>query len=190
MPAPQRVARTICGFANARGGKLIVGMSDKGEKIGIIDPEAEKKRLTEAAQAYCSPAIELQFELQCDGKSILLVAHIPEGKQKPYKALHTNSNWYAYIRAGTETLRASRMVEKSLPKETPLTIEDNSAARPLDSKEIGLIEYLRLHQRITAKGFQQLMNLSPRRARRILVLLTLEGIIRQHDHNKEDYYTL
>ncbi|MBK8472907.1 MAG: ATP-binding protein [Sphingobacteriales bacterium] len=196
IPTPQRIARTICGFANARGGKLIAGISDSGEIWGIIDPEAEKKRLSEAAQTYCEPPITLHFELQRDGNALLLITHIPEGKQKPYKALHPDGNWYAYIRAGAQTMRASRMVEKSLRNEpipNPDDIDSYDTDKSndlLDSKALGLLEHLRQHQRITTKQFQTLMNISQRRARRILVQLTLSGNIRQHDHNKEPYYTL
>lgn len=33
----------ICGFANAQGGKLYIGINDKGEKVGLSNP----KRLME-----------------------------------------------------------------------------------------------------------------------------------------------
>lgn len=196
IPQAQRIAKTIAGFANAHGGHIVVGITDKGEKVGVVNPDAEKKRLNEAATLYCNPPIGLQFNEYADGNLLVITALVAEGKQKPYTALHTDGSWRTYIRTGAETVAASRLVEKSLRNEFMPDYEaDNNPANaelspPLDSKEWALLEYLRTNPRITVKGYMQLLNLSYRRARRILVQMTLAGIIRQHDNNKEDYYTL
>lgn len=194
VPDPRRIAKTICGFANAHGGHIVIGITDKIEKVGVINPDAEKKRLLEAA-TYCQPAIDITFVEHIENNIIVIIAHIPEGKQKPYTALHPNGTWQTYIRTGPETVLASQLVKKSLCNEiisdnNHNTNSTNAHLRNFDSKELGLIEYLRTHPRITTKAYMQLMNLSLRRARRILIQLTLEGIIRQHDNNKEYYYTL
>ena len=53
VPAPQKMAKTVCAFANTRGGHIVVGVMDDGEIVGIVDEEVEKKLLLEAANYYC-----------------------------------------------------------------------------------------------------------------------------------------
>ena len=57
------------------------------------------------------------------------------------------------------------------------------------SKEKALLEYLHLQERITVKEYCDMLNLSRRRAQRILVNLVLSGVIRVHTTEKEEYYT-
>lgn len=56
--------------------------------------------------------------------------------------------------------------------------------------EQGLLEYLSKHEKITLKGFCKLVNISRRRASRILVNMVSIGIIRLHTTEKQDFYTL
>jgi predicted HTH transcriptional regulator len=57
------------------------------------------------------------------------------------------------------------------------------------SKEKALLEYLEEKERITVKQYCDLLNLSRRRAQRILVNLVLSGVIRVHTTEKEEFYT-
>lgn len=100
-----------------------------------------------------------------------------------------NGQEQVYIRTGNKTMPAGKLVEKVLRNEPPKevnTVDNNT----FTSKEQGLLEYLQKHERITLKLFARMVNISERRARRMLVQLTLNGHIRLHEGNKEDYYTL
>jgi predicted HTH transcriptional regulator len=57
------------------------------------------------------------------------------------------------------------------------------------SKEKALLEYLDTNDRITVKQYCELLNMSRRRAQRILVTLVLSGVIRVHTTEKEEFYT-
>jgi predicted HTH transcriptional regulator len=57
------------------------------------------------------------------------------------------------------------------------------------SKEKALLEYLEENERITTKEYGKILNLSRRRAQRILVNLVLSGVIRLHTTEKEEFYT-
>jgi predicted HTH transcriptional regulator len=57
------------------------------------------------------------------------------------------------------------------------------------SKEKALLEYLEAHERITVKEYCTLLNMSRRRAQRIMVNLVLSGVIRVHTTEKEEFYT-
>jgi hypothetical protein len=53
-----------------------------------------------------------------------------------------------------------------------------------------LFDYLDHHERITVKLFSKLVNVSDRRASRILIQLVRAGVLRIHTHEKEDFYTM
>jgi predicted HTH transcriptional regulator len=59
-----------------------------------------------------------------------------------------------------------------------------------DLHEKALLEFLYKNSRITLKQYMKLVNISHRRAYRILVKMVLLGAIRLHDKEKENYYTL
>lgn len=186
VPAPQKMAKTVCAFANTRGGRIVVGVMDDGEIVGIIDEEAEKKLLLEAANYYCEPPVSVCFESYTDNYLIVLVAIIAESEQKPHSILHKGEE-QVYIRVNAESLIASKAVIKVLTNEQ---IRERVPQRALDSREQALVARINERGRITVKEYAQRMNLSKRRARRMLVDLVNEGIIRVHTLEKEDYYTL
>ncbi|MBI3765218.1 MAG: winged helix-turn-helix domain-containing protein, partial [Ignavibacteriales bacterium] len=71
---------------------------------------------------------------------------------------------------------------------------ENPDAPPLKvaigDHERRLFRYLEQHERITVREFGRLVNISDRRASRILVQLVRAGVVRIHTHEKEEYFTL
>jgi predicted HTH transcriptional regulator len=80
---------------------------------------------------------------------------------------------------------ASKIVVDVLKKETK---GDNNLII-YTSKEKALLEYLADNERITLLEFCKLINISRRRASKILVNLVLSGVIRVHSTEKTEYYT-
>lgn len=181
---PERIARTIVSLANTRGGIILVGVMDNGEIKGI-DPEEEKHTIDLASQFYCDPPVRLFYrEVEEEDLTILKVI-IPESGSKPHYAKVKENDWRAYVRVKDESVQTSKVVEKVLQQETPTLPK-----RSLDRHELMLLAYLKENPRITQQQYMKLANLSRRRAARILIALSLEGIIRLHDKEKETYYTL
>lgn len=58
----QKIAKTIAAFANAKGGMLAIGIDDKG-KITGIDEEEERFMVDQAARKWCTPPVEVSYEL-------------------------------------------------------------------------------------------------------------------------------
>lgn len=188
VTTPQKIARTLCAFANAHGGNLLIGITDGGQIAGVIDIDAQKNVLFEANQHYCMPPITLHIKEYTENFLTVLGVYVPASQHKPHATLQTDGTSVVYIRSGNSTVPASKLVEKRLRNEQAGS--EDYQARNFDSKEVGLMEYLRTHRQITVKQYMVLMNLSYRRARRILTQLVLDGILLVHDHNKEDFYTL
>lgn len=181
----EKIAKTMVSFANNKGGRLLVGVADNGDIKGVKSEEEEKYMLTKAANFFCRPAVELLFEEVYFDNKIVLVAEIKESDSKPHYALGDDKKWWVYIRVKDKSLLASKIVVdvlKGSSKEEGVFIE-------YSSKEKALLQYLDENEKITSKEYGKILNLSRRRAQRILVNLVLSGVIRLHTNEKEEYYT-
>jgi predicted HTH transcriptional regulator len=141
--------------------------------------------LSQAATHYCNPPLEPVFtEYTVDGV-IVLVAEIAESNTKPHYALGEDDKWWVYIRVKDKSVLASKIVIDVLRKET----RGENALIEFSSKEKALLEYLHTNERITLPEYCKLINISRRRASRILVNLLLSGVIRVHTTEKTEFYT-
>ncbi len=180
-----KIAKTMVSFANNKGGIILVGVMDDGSIKGVKSEEEEKYQLIKAGTYYCRPIIEPKFsEYTIDGATVLAV-EIEESDVKPHYALSEDDKWWVYVRVKDKSVLASKIVIDVLRKET----KGESAHIVFTSKEKALLEYLAENERITLMEFCKLINISRRRASRILVNLVLSGVIRVHSSEKTEYYT-
>jgi predicted HTH transcriptional regulator len=180
-----KIAKTMVAFANNKGGKLLIGVLDDGSIKGVKSEDEEKYMLSQAATHYCNPPLEPVFtEYTVDGV-IVLVAEIAESNTKPHYALGEDDKWWVYIRVKDKSVLASKIVIDVLRKET----RGENALIEFSSKEKALLEYLHTNERITLPEYCKLINISRRRASRILVNLLLSGVIRVHTTEKTEFYT-
>jgi predicted HTH transcriptional regulator len=185
ISSASKIAKTMVSFANRKGGRLLVGVRDN-KSIAGIRTEDEKYMLTLASDFYCKPPIELVInEWELDGK-IILEAIIPEGPDKPYYAKDDEGKWWVYVRVKDQSLLASKIVVDVLKNESAQ--RDNLIQ--ITSKEQALLDYLAKNHRITLKQYCKLINISRWRASKILVNLISAGIIRSHNTEKIEFYTL
>jgi len=180
-----KIAKTICSFANTRGGRILVGVRDN-KAIRGVQVDEEKHMLDTAASFFCKPEIAISYDT-CDiqGKQVLIVT-VPVAQSKPVFARGDDHQWWAYIRVADKSVLASKLVMDVLKKET----SGENALIQFSSKEKGLMEYLQKNERIQLKQFCKLVNISPWRARKILVNLITAGVIRVHTTEKVEFYTL
>jgi predicted HTH transcriptional regulator len=180
-----KIAKTMVSFANNKGGKILVGVMDDGNIKGVKSEEEERYQLIKAATYYCRPMLEPRFtEYELDGKVILCV-DIEASDAKPHYALGEDDKWWVYIRVKDKSVLASKIVIDVLRKES----KDESAFIEYSSKEKALLEYLQSNERITLTEYCKLINISRRRASRIIVNLVLSGVIRVHQTEKTEFYT-
>ena len=181
----EKIAKTMVSFANNKGGRLLVGVSDDGTINGVKSEDEENYMLTKAAHFFCKPALEPIFqEIYIDDK-IILVVEIKKSEMKPHYALGDDKKWWVYIRVNDKSVLASKVVVEVLKREN----NDQGVFLEYTSKEKALLEYLEENQRITSREYSHMLNLSSRRSQRILVNLVLSGVIRLHTTEKEEYYT-
>lgn len=181
----EKIARTMVSFANNKGGRLLIGVADDGTIKGVKSEDEERYMITRAAHIFSKPALEPIFEEVYVDDKLVLVVDIPESPLKPHYALAEDGKWWVYVRVKDKSVLASKIVVDVLKRsasETGVLIEYSS-----DQKN--LLEYLEKTDRITVKEFCILLNLTRKRAQKILVDLILSGVIRIHRTENEEYYT-
>lgn len=181
----EKIAKTMVSFANNKGGRLLIGVADNGEIKGVKSEEEEKYMITKAANFFCRPALDPIFEEVYFENRIVLVVDIKESDSKPHYALGDDAKWWVYIRVKDKSLLASKIVVDVLKGSS----KDEGVFIEYSSKEKALLKYLDENEKITSKEYGKILNLSRRRAQRILVNLVLSGVIRLHTTEKEEYYT-
>jgi len=180
-----KIAKTLVAFANTKGGRLLVGVRDNGSISGAAIEE-EAYMIESAAHVFCDPVIEYEiFEHTYQGLRVLEV-FIPEAKHKPHAAKDETGKWWVYIRVNDQCVLASKIVVDVLRKQS----DTEGTLIAYSTKEKALLEYLAVHKRITLQEYCDLLNLSRRRASRILVDMISAGIIRVHTTEKSEFYTV
>jgi predicted HTH transcriptional regulator len=198
ISSPEKIARTIISFANTKGGTILFGVDDDGSIIGVESEKSEMEMIETAGKDFIDPPIVPQIEIvPFDGKDVI-VCYIEESKTKPHYFLgesshldnghvHAGDNTRVYIRVNDNTVMASKEVAKLLANEDP---DAPPLKISIGENEKKLFAYLEKNMRITVRELGRLINISDRRASRMLVRLVRAGVIRIHTLEKQDYFTL
>ena len=193
ISSSEKIARTLISFANTKGGTILFGVDDDGSIIGVESEKSEVELVEMAGSEFCDPPITPFIDIvPFDGRDVI-VCQIEESKTKPHYFLgerdrsHNGENSRVYIRVNDKTVMASREVVKILQDENP---DAPPLKLSIGVRERRLFQYLETHERITVRELGRLVNISDRRASRMLVQLVRAGVIRIHTHEKEDFFTL
>lgn len=185
ISSASKIAKTICAFANQKGGTLLIGVRDN-KSIAGVRTEDEKYMLELAAVFYCKPEVPIIVIEHQLGDKVVLECTVAEGRQKPYYAKDSEGKWWVYIRVKDHSLLASKVVVDVLRRQN----SNRGTMIEYGKNEEALLKYLETHQRITLNEFKKLVNISKWRASKILVNLISAGVILNHTTEKTEYFTL
>ena len=105
-----KIADEMIAFANSRGGVIIFGVKDKtGEIVGLSFEQLQElsREVGNIANDQVRPTIYIQTEvIEIDTKMVLVV-HVQEGKDKPYKNLAGN----IWVKQGADKRRVTDNAE-------------------------------------------------------------------------------
>lgn len=97
------IIETVAAFANAKGGKVIIGVSNRGEVLGLKIGKDTIEKLTNKILASLEPKIYPSISVkEIEGKQVIVIS-VEEAKEKPVFAFGR-----AYKRVGRSTLRMSK----------------------------------------------------------------------------------
>ena len=189
VPEGSRVAKEVAALANARGGRLLIGVTDEGDVVGVRDSEEEEYSLREALGAYCDPPVSHRtYRIPVSRRREVILVEIPESATKPHYVIDDaeGEKREVYVRVEDMSVVASREAVRLMrygDSESDVSFE-------FGDKELTLMRYLDEYGRITVEQFARISGTRQRVASHTLVLLTRAGLIAHHLDREGDFFTL
>ncbi len=115
------IRKEVIAFANTRGGEIYIGVSDKGDIIGVQDADYVMQQISNSLKDSIKPDI-LMFTrvdlLELNEKTIIRIL-VEEGTKKPYYLLDKGIKPSGvYVRSGTTSSPATEDSIRSMIKNT------------------------------------------------------------------------
>lgn len=188
----EKIAKEMLAFANTKGGVIIFGIDDDKSIYGVESEKEESELIKEAAEKYCEPPFEYSIQIINIEEKEIVIAEIPESKNKPHRLQDYKSEFdlniaAVYIRINDKSVLASKEMIKIFQTQVK-NVE-------LKKYEIGKIEkfifdYLEENETISVDILKKLANISYRRASRALIKLVRANALFIHTKdNGEDYFS-
>ena len=191
LNAPEKLAKEISALANTKGGCLLVGIDDDGSVYGIDSEKSEIDIIETACRFHIEPPIEPLIQIMNIKRDYIIVVEIPESRNKPHTIEHIDPDTgkhtrRAYIRMGEKSVMASREMYRLMSQQTA----DKPLVLSIGESEKRLFNFLEKHEKITVKEFAKMVNISDRRAERLLIRLVRAKVVQIHNDTQQDYFTL
>ncbi|MBS0654171.1 MAG: putative DNA binding domain-containing protein [Verrucomicrobia bacterium] len=115
-PKNDQIIKTIIGFCNQKGGKLVIGVADDRTIIGIAEDEVERllEALDNMIYEACHPTIIPIVSQQRFGEKNVVIISVSQGMNKPYFRKSEGMNRGTYIRIGRSTVKATPEIIEEL----------------------------------------------------------------------------
>ncbi len=191
-PSYEKIAKEISALANTKGGFLLIGVDDNRTLYGVASEKTEITNVQTACQHYIFPPIEPMIECISIMGFWIVAVTIEESTNKPHYAQMLRAEGEKkpkkriYIRSGEESVLASSGMARLL-KDTYNT--KAKVKMNFGKNEQKLFDYLNENKNITVPIFSKLVNISRRRAERILIGLVRIGLLQIHTDQRKDYYS-
>ncbi len=186
---PEKIVREVVAFANASGGKLIIGISDDLEIKGLKYVDEDEYIITKSIEKFIFPAVEYQIQkIRVEGDRDVLVYDIKASETKPHYLNTTGKpeDKRLYVRVGDKAIQASKELREIIKGQS----KGKSFKFAFGDKEKKLMQYLDEKGETTVKEFAQLAEINLKNASRTLVLLVLTGVLKIMANEVEDKYVL
>lgn len=181
-----KIAKTLVAFANTRGGTLLIGISDDRRVSGVHSESEEISKIEEASDHYCQPPLTVAYEkVTLDQKTVLVVT-IPESDEKPHAVHNGRQKPVIYVRINDKSVPTSRWTGKQLTQSAAELDKTLLQSPPVKT----LLTYLRTNEYIVPKRYAKLINISERRATKLLMDLVAQQLLMPVERDKMVVYTL
>jgi len=109
IPKSPQIIKTAIAFSNMNGGKLVIGVNDHGDILGI--PELEAHQAMEWIEklvfdASVPPILPLVYQQWIDNK-VLLIMEVSAGSNRPYYQKSLGLDKGTFVRLGRSTMQAN-----------------------------------------------------------------------------------
>ena len=192
VPKLERLSKSFSAFSNSAGGKMFFGVDDAGEVVGLDNPAGTIELVEQVAEFYCEPPIDVDIQEWSFLPGInVVVATIPEAEDKPIYAINPNNrkDAWPFFRSDKENLPLDKKSMKTMRRKPSVPVDDADIAQ-LDRHAINILNRLNESPRQTLNQLAKSSNISPHRAKKILVQLEQKGWIHSFFNEKRREFSL
>lgn len=189
LPRDERAARTLCAFANTRGGLLLVGVTDRGRVHGLHQPDEVEARLRRIAQAWIEPGLTVESQVVHVHGPKIVACSVPFSRERPHAVMTSDGKRQFLVRVGASNRVADGATLSALRA-------SRRNRRGLSHLEEAILEWVGRHGptpkipggTATVARFARLHNLSEIRTRRLFVKLESLGLLVGHGAGRARIY--
>ena len=106
LSSPQNVLKTLVAFANSAGGRLVIGVDDERQVVGVADPLAEEERICNLIADAIAPRLLPNVELMGVGDATVLVVEVFPSGARPHYLSKLGPEQGVYLRLGSSNRQA------------------------------------------------------------------------------------
>ena len=138
ISSPRNLLRTLVAFANSAGGRLVVGVDDSGNVVGVDNPLAEEERIGSMVADGIMPRLVPDVQLvTVEGKALLVVEVFPSGRRPHHVAVEGPTDG-VYVRLGSSNRMADQGIVASLARSTQTFTFDELPLPELTAEDLDL----------------------------------------------------
>ena len=159
LSSPKPLLKTLVAFANTAGGKLVVGVTDDQEVIGVPHPLDAEERLCSLIADGIAPRLVPNVEMiTVDGKTLLMVDVFVSGS-RPHWLKAEGPEHGVYVRLGSSSRQADQALIDELRRTAEGVVFDELPMPELGLEDLDLVSAKRLFGGISALDDQALRTL-------------------------------
>lgn len=190
LPRDDRAARTLCAFANTRGGLLLVGVTDRGRIHGVHRPELVEESLRRLSLAWLAPALEVEVQVvQVSGPRVVACS-VPFSRERPHAVVSPSGEREVLVRVGA----SNRIADGPTLAALRLGGRSTRGLTPLEERILAWVDEAARTSRhpggsATVARFARASNVGEARARRAFVRLESAGLLFGHGAGRARIFT-
>jgi schlafen family protein len=190
LPRDAKLARTLCAFANTRGGMLLIGVGDRGELVGAPRPAETAQRVREVAAERLEPPLSVEVgRIELESRHLVWCS-VPISPARPHAALDDAGRRSILVRVGASNRAASDATLASIRSQ-------RTRRGSLDPLQRSILRWVASRARraqpggdATVAAFARAHNVGLQRARRAFTALELAGRLVGHGARARRVYGL
>lgn len=106
LSSPLNVLKTLVAFANSAGDRLVIGVDDARQVVGVADPLAEEERICSLIADAIAPRLLPNVELMSVGDATVLVVEVFPSGARPHYLSKQGPEQGVYLRLGSSNRQA------------------------------------------------------------------------------------
>lgn len=185
LPGDAKVARTLCAFANTRGGILLIGVGDRGEIVGAPRPRETMERLRAVGCERVEPDLTVQVGMVHLAERSVVWCSVPLSPERPHAAIDDEGEPELVVRVGASNRRATGATLGAIRA-------NYNAGAKLDDLQRRILAWVADQdgEVVTVAAFARAHNVGAQRARKAFTHLELAGRLVGHGPGARREYAL